>query len=127
VRWVLSRDKICGNRGLAPLGNARWADCEPTNRGRFDNVFFPGMSLVILAVVFTGFARTYYLAGVFHAPVPNLLVHIHGAVFSVWPVLMLAQVSLVAVNRLTWHRSLAGRGKNRMLGRFFPSSHHLWC
>ena len=47
-----------------------------------DNVFFPGVAVLILAAVFLGFARTYYLAGVFRAPLPNLLVHIHGAVFS---------------------------------------------
>jgi hypothetical protein len=39
------------------------------------------MAVVILATVFIGFARSYYLAGVFRAPLPNLLVHIHGAVF----------------------------------------------
>ena len=51
------------------------------SRLRFDNFFFPGMAVVILATVFIGFARSYYLAGVFRAPLPNLLVHIHGAVF----------------------------------------------
>jgi hypothetical protein len=39
------------------------------------------MALLILATVFVGFARTYFLAGVFRAPLPSLLVHIHGAVF----------------------------------------------
>ena len=48
----------------------------------FDNLFFSGMAVVILASVFVGFARSYYLAGVFKAPLPNLLVHTHGAVFS---------------------------------------------
>lgn len=49
-----------------------------------DPVFFPVMGLVILATVFIGFARSYYVAGIFRAPLPNLLVHIHGAVFSLW-------------------------------------------
>ena len=35
---------------------------------RYDHIFFPGMALLILATVFVGFARTYYLAGMFHAP-----------------------------------------------------------
>ena len=43
---------------------------------RFDNLFFSAMAAVILASVFVGFAPTYYLAGVFKAPLPNLLVHI---------------------------------------------------
>jgi hypothetical protein len=38
---------------------------------RFDNFFFPGMAVVILATVFIGFARSYYLAGVFRAPLPT--------------------------------------------------------
>jgi FtsH-binding integral membrane protein len=42
------------------------------------------MSLLMLATVFVGFARTYYLAGVFHAPLPSRIVHIHGAAFSSW-------------------------------------------
>jgi hypothetical protein len=52
--------------------------------GRFDNLFFSGMAVVILVSVFVGFAHSYYLAGVFKAPLPNLLVHIHGAAFSCW-------------------------------------------
>lgn len=46
---------------------------------RLDNLFFPGVAVLILATVFLGFARTYYLAVVFRAPLPNLLIHIHGA------------------------------------------------
>jgi len=39
---------------------------------RFDNPFFSAMAVVILVSVFAGFARSYYLAGVFKAPLPNL-------------------------------------------------------
>jgi hypothetical protein len=72
----------------------------------FDNAFFPGMAALILATVIVGFARTYYLAGVFRAPLPNLLVHSHGAVFSAWIVLLIAQTSLVAAGRVDLHRRL---------------------
>ncbi len=60
-------------------------------RRQFDNVFFSGMALLILVTVFTGFARTYFLAGVFRAHLPNLLIHIHGAVFSSWILLLITQ------------------------------------
>jgi hypothetical protein len=73
---------------------------------RFGNLFFPGMAALILGTVFFGFARTYYLAGVFRAPLPNLVVHIHGAVFSVWILLLIAQTSLVAAGRVDLHRRL---------------------
>ena len=71
-----------------------------------DQLFFVSIALVIVVAVFVGFARTYYLAGVFRAPLPNLLVHIHGAVFSAWVLLMLAQVSLVSVGQVGMHRRL---------------------
>ncbi len=72
----------------------------------FENLFFSGMAVLILATVFLGFARSYYLAGVFKAPLPNLVVHIHGAVFSSWILLLIAQSSLVAADRVDLHRRL---------------------
>ncbi len=51
---------------------------------RYDHIFFSGMALLILVTVFIGFARSYYLAGVFQAPLANRLVHIHGAAFTCW-------------------------------------------
>lgn len=73
---------------------------------RFEHLFFSGMALVILAFVFVGFAPSYYLAGVFKAPLPNLLVHIHGAAFSLWILSLITQTSLVAVGRVDLHRRL---------------------
>jgi hypothetical protein len=73
---------------------------------RHENRFFGAMAAVFLVVIFTGFARTYYLAGVFKAPLPNLLVHIHGAVFSLWIFLFITQVSLITVHRADLHRRL---------------------
>ena len=58
---------------------------------RRDNLFFRTVAVLILATVFLGFARTYYLAGVFRAPLPNLLIHIHGAVFSLWILFLIVQ------------------------------------
>ncbi len=73
---------------------------------RSDDVFFSGMALLILATVLVGFARTYFLAGVFRAPLPSVIVHIHGAVFSSWILLLIAQVSLVSAGRVDIHRRL---------------------
>jgi hypothetical protein len=71
-----------------------------------DDYFFPGMAVIILATVFIGFAHSYYLAGVFRTPLPNFLVHIHGAVFSGWIALLITQTSLVAAGRVDLHRRL---------------------
>jgi hypothetical protein len=77
---------------------------------RYDHVFFSGMALVMLATVFVGFAHTYYLAGVFHAPLPSPIVHLHGAAFSCWILLLVAQTSLVSAGRVDIHRRLGIAG-----------------
>jgi len=55
---------------------------------------------------FVGFAPTYYLAGVFHAPLPSLIIHLHGPPF---PAGFSArqQTSLVAAGRTDIHRRSA--------------------
>lgn len=73
---------------------------------RYEHVFFSGASILMLLTVFFGFSRTYYLAGIFHAPLPSLIIHIHGAVFTTWILLLVTQASLVAANRTDLHRKL---------------------
>ena len=79
---------------------------SPAPGRRYDHLFFSGMAFLILATVFIGFARSYYLAGVFQAPLPNRLVHIHGAIFTCWIVLLIAQTLLVSAHRVDIHRRL---------------------
>jgi hypothetical protein len=79
-----------------------------------DRRFFTGMAVASLAVVFLGFATTYYLwpitrathtlAGRPISPSFPLVVHLHAAGFTVWMLLFLAQTSLVAVGRIDIHR-----------------------
>lgn len=83
---------------------------NPLPGRRFDHLFFSTMALLILATVFVGFARTYYLAGVFRAPLPSLIVHIHGAAFSCWVLLLVTQTSLVSAGRVDLHRRLGIAG-----------------
>src|SRR5437016_2208601 len=66
---------------------------EP-RESRLDRYFFPG------------FARSYFLAGMFKAPLPNWLIHLHGAAFTSWILLLITQTSLVAANRVDVHRKL---------------------
>lgn len=77
---------------------------------RYDNVFFTGMAIAILATVAIGFARTYYLAGVFRAPLPAPIIHVHGAAYSLWVLLLLTQASLVSAGRVDVHRRLGVAG-----------------
>jgi len=73
---------------------------------RPDDVFFPAMALVILAVVVIGFAKSYFLPGLVFAKLPNTLVHIHGALFVSWIFLLIVQSGLVAIRRIKWHMTL---------------------
>jgi hypothetical protein len=68
------------------------------------------MALSMLATVFIGFAHTYYLAGVFHAPLPSRIIHLHGATFSCWILLLVTQTSLVAAGCVDVHRRLGIAG-----------------
>jgi hypothetical protein len=82
------------------------ATARPRLHLRYDNLFFSGMAVIGLIVVLVGFARTYFLAGLFRAPLPNLLVHIHGAAFTLWIILFITQISLVTGRRVDLHRRL---------------------
>jgi hypothetical protein len=73
---------------------------------RADHLFFSGVATLILASVFIGFARSYFFAGVIHAPLPNLLIHLHAAVFSLWITLLITQIALVSVGWVDLHRQL---------------------
>jgi hypothetical protein len=77
---------------------------------RRDDYFFSGMALLILASVFSGFARTYFFAGLWNAPLPNRLIHVHAVVFSSWIVLFILQIALVSTKRVRWHRNLGVLG-----------------
>jgi hypothetical protein len=76
------------------------AALRPRNR-RFDNVFFLAMAFVILVSVVIGFSQTY-----FAAPLPNLIVKIHAAVFALWILLLIVQTSLISAHRVELHRRL---------------------
>lgn len=75
-----------------------------------DRMFYIGMAVLAAAIVFAGFSRTYYLRGVFGRPEIGLLRHVHGFLFTSWLVLLLVQVSLVAVKRTDIHRRLGVAG-----------------
>jgi hypothetical protein len=77
---------------------------------RYDRQFFMAMVILLEAVVAIGFAPTYYMAGVFRAPLPSLIVHLHGAIFSSWMILLFMQTVLVSAKRIKLHRTLGLAG-----------------
>jgi len=81
------------------------ATFEPEGR-RLDRYFFPAMAILMLGTIFLGFARSDYLAGVFKAPLASWILHLHGAAFSLWALLLIVQTSLVTAGRVDLHRRL---------------------
>ena len=73
---------------------------------RFDHYFFSGTALLMLLCVAVGFGPTYYLAGVFTAPLPSRIIHVHGALFSCWMLMLIAQNSLASAGRVDIHKKL---------------------
>jgi hypothetical protein len=68
-------------------------------------------AVLFVLVVFAGFARTYYLRGLFTAaPLPSLALHLHGLVMTAWVLLFAIQVSLIPAGRVRWHRRLGYGG-----------------
>ncbi len=78
---------------------------RPVNRTA-ERIFFAGMAILLCVIVFIGFSPTYFRAGVLRAPLPSPILHVHGAVFTLWMILFLVQSALISVRRVAWHRSL---------------------
>jgi hypothetical protein len=83
-------------------------------RLKSDRIFYTSMGLAIAAIVFAGFARSYYLS--YWIPTPqgfrelDGLLHFHAAFFSAWVVLMVVQPMLIASRNVPLHRTLGYAG-----------------
>ena len=91
---TLAQDRLSTNAKIALPGR------------RFDHYFFSGTAWMMLVAVLVGFGPTYYLAGVFNAPLPSRIIHVHGALFSCWMLMLIAQNSLAWAGRVDIHRKL---------------------
>ncbi|HTT02916.1 MAG TPA: hypothetical protein VMG11_12600 [Steroidobacteraceae bacterium] len=67
---------------------------------------FRGMSILMLAIVLTGFARTLFLRPLFHVPSIPWYLYMHGIVLTSWFALLCVQTSLIAARRIDLHRRL---------------------
>ena len=82
----------------------------PKSKLRSDDIFFLTMALLILAIVVTGFAQSYFFAGMIRAKLPSAVVHVHGALFVTWIFLLVAQSSLIASRKIKLHMTLGVLG-----------------
>ncbi|MBK6429129.1 MAG: hypothetical protein IPF82_23955 [Blastocatellia bacterium] len=82
----------------------------PSSRRAVEKRYYIAAAVGSILIVFAGFARTYYLKGFFDAPPILELVHVHGIVMSLWFVVFLVQVALVASRRTDIHRKVGVGG-----------------
>lgn len=86
------------------MANAGRASAQAERR------FFLWTASLIALITFAGFARTYFLRGVFHTQQLSLFLHLHGAVMTGWIVLFLVQTVLITRRRIRLHRVLGYMG-----------------
>lgn len=81
---------------------------------RAERWFYCCMAALITLTVFIGFAPTFYLAKWLDPPQPiqaaTPLVYLHGAIFTGWILLFIAQTALIAGRRIDMHRKLGVLG-----------------
>jgi FtsH-binding integral membrane protein len=72
--------------------------------------FYFAMSLVLAAIVVSGFKRTVN-TNLFHPAVPRpFILWIHGAAFAGWVIFFICQSTLVRIRKVSWHRSIGWFG-----------------
>lgn len=72
----------------------------------FERRLFLWAAVAAALIIFAGFARTFYLKGVFSTPPLSELLFAHGIIMTLWFVLFITQIRLVAAGRTDLHRRL---------------------
>ncbi len=90
---------------------------RPISTGRYDRAFYSGIAIAMALTVLVGFGPSYYLKPFGQTPMVTLsggpitvLVHLHGALFTAWVLLFIAQTALVAQHKVAVHRRLGIAG-----------------
>jgi hypothetical protein len=74
---------------------------------RRERRFFSGMAALFALTVIAGFSRSYYFNGIAAEPFElSPLLHWHGAAYSAWMLLLVAQALLIGARRPDLHRRL---------------------
>ena len=83
------------------------ATMDSMQRVSSERRFYGAMALALLATVFLGFARSFYLKPMFpnHPVPPETIFMVHGAAFTAWIVLLVVQTNLIALRRADLHRT----------------------
>ena len=84
---------------------------NPVDRASAERKFYSRMAIALVAIVFLGFAPSFYLRDIVPAyprPNPSLtpFVMLHGGLFTLWMLVLIAQTQLVAAGRRDMHMKL---------------------
>ena len=72
--------------------------------GILNRYFYFAMSLLVAAIVVSGFKRTVN-DNLFHPAVPRpFILWIHGSAFATWVIFFICQSTLVRIHKVSWHR-----------------------
>lgn len=83
----------------------------PLGRGREDSRFFFIMVAISALIIFAGFAPSFYLKSLIHAPPPlSPLTIVHGIVFTGWVLFVVLQSALIGFGDPALHRRLGVLG-----------------
>jgi hypothetical protein len=80
----------------APLSIERWKD----------RAFYTGMAVAVIATIYGGFARSYFLRSQYFSTPLAPIAEVHGAIFLSWTLLFFVQTVLIARRRTDLHRRL---------------------
>lgn len=86
------------------------ATASEAPRTRLRRKFYVVLAAVMVAMIFVGFWPSYYgplLRGASEAP---WILHVHGAIYIAWMLLLVGQTVLAATGRLRAHRSVGNFG-----------------
>lgn len=96
---------------VASLLSVRPAPKRQVPAPRKLHAYFVAFTLIFGLLVLVGFARTFFapvFRGTFSRP---LIVHVHGALFFGWTLLLVVQASLAATKRLGLHRAIGSASR----------------
>jgi hypothetical protein len=83
-----------------PMGRGALAE------NRSERLFYVATTAVFGALVFAGFARSFYLHTLFSVSAPAPFFIFHGVLMSGWMVLLAGQAILISARQVQWHRWL---------------------
>lgn len=112
LRYATRASKLANNNNGGTMATASSSIARPqASAARRERWFFGGMTIVMFVVAVVGFGRTYFFSGftgTSGALTPAL--HVHGAVFATWMLLLVAQSTLISAGRVDLHRKLGVAG-----------------